>query len=136
MDAADRGKKKRHCMLRNCVRGVSRNAYYVYSAKGVFHIHVIKACATKSNKLYVKVTKTVYYRCVYRIVYKNANSVISACKLYCVLVKLCLVIFKFDSLLFSVFIKGSFIIGLRIKKCNFHFNSSLLFYNYYSIIKT
>ena len=90
------------------------------SSKGVAHIHIVKARATKRNDANAHFTKTVDDSGVDSVIDKHTNAIATVSKINGVLVELGFIVFKANTRVLSNRFKGLPIVRLGIKKSKFH----------------
>ena len=83
-------------------------------------VDVVEAGTAQSNRLYAEFVQTVDDLTVDRIVDEHADRVGSRCKLDRIFVELGFVVFDFDARICGISVKGGFVVGLGIEKCELH----------------
>ena len=121
MGVADDGEEHGHGMLGDSVGGVGGNTHHadVFLAR-VTQIHIVESRTTQSDQAYAEVGETVDHGCVDGIVDKYANAVKAACQLGGVLTQLRFKKLVGNVVCLAVAFKSRDVVGLGVKKCNFH----------------
>ena len=107
-------------MLRNGVGGIGRHTENMDFSEAGPGIHIVETGAAQGNHPHATGIKLFHNGCVGHIIYENAHAVKTVGQRCGILVKLGFQKLDFDAGILSVLGKTRDIVGLGIKKRNFH----------------
>ena len=124
VDAANGGEQQRHGVLRHGIGGIGGHVHYVDFPERVADVHVVVPSGTQGDQLYPVFVKPVDHLRVHVVVHKHADGFASPGQLRCVRGEPGIKKLDFNARFLAVFLKGSHVVGLGVKKGQFHFFSS------------
>ena len=92
-------------------------------------IHVVEAGAAQSDHFHALFVELIHHGLVQNVIYENTDAVVTLCQRYGILVQMGLKVLDGNVRTFGVAVKTDLVIGLGVKKCNFHGTSLLSYFD-------
>ena len=125
VDPPHGSEQQRHGVLRHRVGRIGRHVHHVDLAEGGPDIHVVVARRAQRNQPDAEFVKLINHGRVHIVIHKDAHRVAASGQFHRILVELCLQETEGHIVVLAVGLKGSNIVGFRVKKSNFNHFSSL-----------